>query len=64
MEDGIISDRGGPEALRLLASIVRTMSREPSAPVRVARRNAGRTPAGVQLPMMVGCGTAASSARV
>ncbi len=65
MEDGIISDRGGPEALRLLASIVRTMSREPSAPVRVARRNAGRAAATeIQLPMMVGCGTAASSARV
>jgi hypothetical protein len=45
MEDDIISDRGGPEALRLLASIVRTTCREPMAPAKVARRNAGRAAA-------------------
>ncbi len=65
MEDGIISDRGGPEALRLLASIVRTTCREPSAPVKVASRTAGRAAAAeAQLPMMIGRGRAASNARV
>lgn len=36
MEEGTLADRGGPEALRLLAAVVRLSARDPKVPCGTA----------------------------